>query len=277
MNILISILELLDLEMTEPQMYGAFHIIWLIITVAASVALCLAFKGHTEKTSRKIVFYTAILVTVLEIYKQINYTFKVTDGEIVADFQWYAFPFQFCSIPMYAGLLCGIVRSDRIRRALYAFLATYGLFAGVCVMLYPSTVFIDTIGINIQTMVCHGSMIVIGVYLLYSKCIELKHKTMLYALSVFSVAVGIAALLNEIVYRTGIAGDETFNMFFISPYFEPSLPVYSIVQQHVPFPLCTLIYIAVFTAVSYVLLLLAMAADHVVSAYRISKKSKISV
>jgi hypothetical protein len=125
-------------------------------------------------------------------------------------------------------------------------------------MFYPNDVFIGEIGINVQTMICHGSMLTIGIYLYGSGYVKTEHKTILRAIPVFAVAVSIAALLNEVVYKSGILAGETFNMFFISPHFEGTLPVYSLVQKVVPFPWCLFIYIAVFTLAAYVMLLCAM-------------------
>ena len=82
------------------------------------------------------VLITALVVILLEIYKQINYTFSY-EGAITFDYQWYAFPFQFCSTPMYVGLLVGLFRKGKIHDALCAYLATYAVFAGLCVMIYP--------------------------------------------------------------------------------------------------------------------------------------------
>jgi len=81
-------------------------------------------------------------------------------------------------------------------------------------------------------------MIVLGVYLLYINYIKLEHKTILKAASVFAVCVAIAMISNEIAKISGLLERETFNMFYISPYCEPSLPVYSLVQQVVPYPFC---------------------------------------
>ena len=201
---------------------------------------------------------TAVLVTVLEVYKQINYSFSYGNG-ITFDYQWYAFPFQFCSTPMYIGLLAGFWKKGRVHHAACAYLATYAVFAGTCVMLYPSTVFIGTVGINIQTMVCHGSMIVIGVYLLYTGYVKAEHKTVLKALPVFAICVALAVIMNELAHRTGLLERETFDMFFISPYGTPSLPVYSLVQNVVPFPWCLMIYIVAFSLAAYIMLLIAMA------------------
>ena len=125
-------------------------------------------------------------------------------------------------------------------------------------MAYPADVYIDTVGINIQTMICHGSMIVIGVWLLYSGHVEVKHKTILKAIPVFAVCVTLAVVMNEIAHSTGLLERETFDMFFISPYGTPSLPVYSLVQGVVPFPWCLVIYILAFTLAAYLMLLAAV-------------------
>ncbi len=257
------ILQILDTGMPKPQMYGWFHLLWFAISIVAGILLCRFFKEGTEKQARTVVLVTAVSVIVLEVYKMINYTFTYEDGKIIADFQWYAFPFQFCSTSMYVGLLAGLTKKGKVHSALCAYLATFAVFAGACVMFYPVSVFISTIGINIQTMICHGSMLSVGIYLLYTGYVKIEHKTILKALPVYAVAVGLAVIMNELAHQSGLLERETFNMFFISPYCEPSLPVYSLVQAVVPFPWCLLIYIGGFTAGSYVILLLAMLIKRV--------------
>ena len=252
-----SVLAFLDRSMETPVSFGWFHLLWLAITFLALIPLCRFPKKPSEDHVRRVVLVTAIIVTVLEIYKQINYSFSYENG-IVFDYQWYAFPFQFCSTPMYIGLLAGLTKKGKVHESLCAYLATYAMFAGLAVMIYPNDVFIPTIGINIQTMICHGSMITIGIYLFASGYVKLEHKTILKAMPVFAVTVSIAAVMNEIAYWVGLLETETFNMFFISPHCDPSLLVYSEVQKAVPFPFCLIIYILGFTAAAYVVLLLAM-------------------
>lgn len=258
-----SLLAFLDSSMETPVSFGWFHLLWLAITFLALIPLCRFPKKPGEDHVRRVVLVTAIIVTVLEIYKQINYSFSYEDG-IIFDYQWYAFPFQFCSTPMYIGLLAGLIKKGKVHDSLCAYLATYAMFAGLAVMIYPNDVFISTIGINIQTMICHGSMITIGIYLFVSGHVKLQHKTILKAIPVFAVTVALAALMNEIAYLTGLLETETFNMFFISPYCDPSLLVYSEVQKVVPFPFCLIIYILGFTAAAYVILLLAMGIGKLV-------------
>ena len=167
-------IEFLDLSMPKPGLYGWYHIMWLAIVAISIVLLCKFFKEGTEKQVNTIIHTVAIAVFILEIYKQINFTFTVENGIISADYSWYAFPFQFCDMPMYVGLLTISFRKGKVHDALCAFLGTYAIFAGICVMLYPGDVFIETIGINIQTMICHGGMLVVGVYLLYTQYVSFR-------------------------------------------------------------------------------------------------------
>ena len=263
MHFLGRIINFLDADMTTPTMYGWFHLLFVALTIGGVVALFKCFKNPTQKTVKKILLVFSVVSLILEVYKQINYTYSYDGSSITADYQWYAFPFRFCSTPMYVGLLAALINNKRIHRALCAYLATFSVFAGVCVMVYPAQVFISTIGINIQTMICHGSMITVGIWLLCSGYVKREHKTILFAIPVFAIMVALAAVMNEIAFVSGLLQRETFNMFFISPHCDPSLPVYSLVQAVVPYPWCTVIYIIVFSLAAYIILLIAIAANRI--------------
>lgn len=257
MEFLSKLLEIMDAKMETPKMYGVFHLAFFIMSVVLGIVLCKKYKNPDIRFIRRLMLIVTGLIIFLEIYKQINYSFSYLNG-ITFDYQWYAFPFQFCSTPMYIGLLAGITQKGKLHDAFCAYLATFSTFAGLCVMFYPAQVFISTIGINIQTMVSHGSMITVGIYLLGSGYVKTEHKTILKATAVFMCLVAAAAVMNEIAYYVGLLETETFNMFFISPHCEPSLPVYSLVQAVVPFPWCTLIYIVAFSLAAYIILLSGM-------------------
>lgn len=257
MELLQNILRIMDRQVKTPELFGWYHMASLVLTVLVTVALCYHHKNDSPRRVRMVVLLTAIIVTLAEIYKQINYSFSYTNG-ITFDYQWYAFPFQFCSTPMYVGLLAGVRPKGKLQDALYAYLATFAVFAGTCVMIYPGDVFVGTLGINVQTVICHASMICIGVYLFYTGTVKLEHRTIMKAMAVFSCTVSMAVLFNEIAYWTGLLERETFNMFFISRHCDPSLAVYSLVQKTVPYPWCLLIYVLGFTLASYLILLIAM-------------------
>ncbi|MBQ7923978.1 MAG: YwaF family protein [Clostridia bacterium] len=245
----------LDASMTTPTTFGWYHFLCLAIVIGLCVVIAIYCRNLSDKRYDQILLYTSIALIAFEIYKQLNYSY---DWETNTwDYQWYAFPYQFCSTPMYVMPLALIFRKKKLARdACRAYLGTYALFAGLAVMIYPGDVFIKTIGINIQTMIHHGSMVVIGVLTWVSGKAKLNHKTILYAAPVFAALIAVATGANILWHFVG--NDETFNMFYISPYFDCTLPILSSIQPLVPYPVFLIGYLVGFTAAGYVMFLFAL-------------------
>lgn len=265
MQFLGKLFLILEAKAKTPESYGWFHISFWIVSILIGIWLCKKFRSPDEKTARRILLAMGIICVALEIYKQTVYSFSYEGSAFTFDYQWYAFPFQFCSMPMYVQLLAGLTKKGRVHDALCAFLATYAIFAGLCVMIYPNDVFTELIGVNIQTMVCHASMLTIGIFLFGSGYVKAEFRTIFKAIPVFAAAVGLAVVMNELTVLSGILNGETFNMFFVSRHFEPSLPVYSTVQELVPYPWCLIIYILAFSLAAFVILLIAMGIERLIA------------
>ena len=133
MHFLGRIIEILDYKMNKPTLYGWFHLLFFALAIIAGIVLIKKVKASDVKKVRNVLLVTSVTCIILEIYKQFNYTFGFDGIKITADYQWYAFPFQFCSTPMYIGLLAGLIKKEKIHNALCAYLATFALFAGLCV------------------------------------------------------------------------------------------------------------------------------------------------
>lgn len=257
MMILGQFLQLLQTKMPLPQVGGWFHIGWLIAGILGGVLL----SRYAKTSVRTVLIVFSVINIVLEIYKQIVYTFSFNGEAFTADYQWYAFPFQLCSIPMYLGLIAAFT-NGKVHRSLCCYFATYAVFSGLCVMVYPTDVLTDSLGVNIQTMMCHSSMITIGIYLIFSDYVKAEWKTLVRAFPVFCILVLIAMILNETAHLVGIVPTETFNMFFISPYCTPTLYVYKDVQSVVPYPWCIPLYIFAVSCVSATVLITFMILDY---------------
>ena len=63
--------------MTQPGMYGWFHIVSLVLMVAVTILFC-RFGKNWDK--RKVLLTTAITVVILEVYKQVNFSFASDNG-----------------------------------------------------------------------------------------------------------------------------------------------------------------------------------------------------
>lgn len=270
MNFFEKILKALDGSMPRPVSFGWFHFLCLGIVIVAAVLLAWFGRKTTDKQNRIIMLVLSLTMIIFEIYKQLNYSYTWTTD--TWSYQWYAFPFQFCSTPMFIGLIAACIPKGRVQEAMFCFLGTFGLFAGLSVMLYPNDVFINTIGINIQTMLHHGIMLIMGVYVLSSGRAKLKWTTILKASIVFVALTAMAIIMDIIYVKAG--GNQTFNMFYISPYFECTLPVLSLIYLKVPYYVFLPIYILGFMLAGFVILLIAMGINWIIQKAKNNKSKK---
>lgn len=270
MNFWIKLLEAVSVEMTTPTSYGWFHLMFVAITVVASVLMCVFFRNASDRGVRIICFVLWLIIAVLEVYKQLVFTYEVVGGAIVADYQWYAFPFQLCSTPLYILPFVAFLPDGKLRDAVIAYMIAFSIFGGLCVYVFPGDVFIKTVGINIQTMVHHGIQIVAGVYLASRYRRSLKLGYYLKGGAVFAVLVLIAMVMNIAVQKALYAGgiDETFNMFYISPYHTCTLPVLSMIYPLVPYPVFLAIYVVGFILAAAIIFYAAKGIVHLAHSMR---------
>ena len=255
---MLKILQLLDSKMTTPTNYNWFHIMFIAIVIITTFLLCKFFKDSDKKTFNKIILISWIIILVLEIYKQFVFSYTISENTVSWDYQWYAFPFQFCSSPLYVLPFILLVKNDKIKEMFIAFTATFCFFGGLVVYIYPNDVFIETIGINFQTMIHHGLQIVLGIYCITYYRNSLNFKWWSKSIFVFAGLVATALSLNVIVYHVlqNMNINETFNMFYISPYFDCTLPVLSIFYGILPYILFLLLYIIGFSLAAFIIYLL---------------------
>lgn len=250
MKIMEKIYEFFAGEMPTPPSFGWFHFMWVAIMIGLTVFMCIKFKNCSDKTFRTITLIGWILIVVLEIYKQIIFTFNNDSPTLTADYQWYAFPFQLCSSPLYVLPFIAFMKDGKIRDMLIAFISTFSLFGGLIVFIYPNDVFIELIGINIQTMVHHGLQIVFGIFYMVYNRKKTNFKYFLGAIPVFVLLSGIAILLNETLGAYIVSTGEDFSMFYISSLVPNHLPILSDVYKAVPWGVFLIAYLVGFCLVS---------------------------
>lgn len=232
--------------MTEPGMYGLFHIISLLLVIGITALLCWKCRSCSEKAFKWIIAGCWIFMVALEVYKQLIFSMDVVDGKAVWDFEWYAFPFQLCSTPLYTLPLIAFCGGGKFRDSIIAYVCTFAMFGGLVTMFYPATVFTSLIGINIQTMAHHGLQIILGIFILVHERKRLNLKFFINGIYVFLAVFGIAMISNLIFHAIS---SETFNMFYISPYYETLFPLTIIYDVH--YALFIIAYPLGFTAAAF--------------------------
>lgn len=255
MKLIEIILNAMEHEMTTPTNYGWFHIMFILIVIAATVLLCIFFKDTNDKTIRKICLIGWVIIVILEIIKEIEYSSYFENSELLWDYPWYIFPFQLCSTPLYVLPFVIFLKNEQVRKYFISYMMTFSLFGGIAVYFYPNDVFTSTTIINFQTMIHHGMQIVLGVFLVVVNRKRYNFKFFLKGIAVFAGLSIVAMILNITMYHVfqykGL--DDTFNMFFVSPYFDCTLPVLSLIYPKVPYIVFLLIYNIGFAIVSAIL------------------------
>ncbi|MBQ2738078.1 MAG: YwaF family protein [Clostridia bacterium] len=239
-----------------PVTFGWVHIVAFLIFIAATFFICRHLYSAEDKYYRRFLLISWIVLFSLELYRQLCFSYEYNDGAPYWDYAWYQFPFQICSGPLYTLLPIALLRDGRVRQALMAYMATFSMFGGIAVMIYPSDIFCSYIGINIQSLIHHGLQAAIGILTLIRLRDRLNYRTLISAMCAFVCALGIAMTLNLSVHAALVANgmDDTFNMFFISPYHPCTLPILSLVRDAIPYPLFLITYIVGFGIVASIML-----------------------
>ncbi len=233
----------------EPQMFGHVHLICLGIMLTLIVLLCVFAKNWQEKNVKKLLLAVWLIMVITEVYKQLVFSYNGTNDKW--DFQWYAFPFQLCSSPIYVLPFYIFSKKESVKHACAAFLMTFSLFGGLATMIYPPQVFIEIIGVNVQTMIHHGLQVVIGVFLACYYRKNLNFKFFLKGIVVYLILFAAAMIMNFTVPHFI---DESFNMFYISMYEACTLPLLGdIVYPNVPWIVFLFIYFLGFVLIAFII------------------------
>jgi len=140
MNIFERILYFFDSIIIEtPLAYGWFHILSLVIILGTAITISIVFRNCSDKVFRRISLVFWIIIVILEIGKQLLFAFNynVDTGEVTFRYQWYAFPYQFCSSPLYILPLVIFLKDGKVRDCAISFISLFSLFAGLSAMFYP--------------------------------------------------------------------------------------------------------------------------------------------
>ena len=173
-------------------------------------------------------FACGILMLCSEVWKQFTLTFVIGGGR----YNWWYFPFQLCSIPMYILLAYPWLRRSNTRRTLLTFLMCYCLLGGVAVFADTSGLHYPLRALTIHSYLWHILLIILGVtagitYLrllrankkkaLFSRSLKTAFplRPFLYSSLLYLACCLIAELLNLSLDRFG-----TINMFYINPDYQ---------------------------------------------------------
>ena len=235
--------RLLDTRMPRPAPWGLYHIAWFVAALLFAFALR---SQNDEKATRRIFAVFGWVAFALEALTQLSWGLSPdASGRLVWDYEWYAAPFQLCTTPIFVCILYPAFKSERVRAALRAYLAYFTFTGSLAVAAIPDTIYTQEVLINLHTAFLHLGALSVSLWLLIHG--RAGRADFWGGYAVFLLFTGLALALDVLVYHVAPLGGETFNMFFISPYFVSTLPVFGTIWRTAPYPVFLLCYLVAFT------------------------------
>ena len=262
-ELLISILENTAWKMEVPQLFGGFHIAALVLTAAAALcaaAVCarrIRSAGAGRASLVRILSACGWILAVLELYKQLFLYYVVNSGA----YDWWFFPFQLCSVPMYLCILLPFIGS-RLRSTFITFMGSYTFISAAAALIYPEDYLRSYTTLTVHGFLWHGILLFISLMIIFSGAADTGIRGILKAAALFAVLCIAAVLINtaaESLMQPGLPHDHAA-MFYLNPYHLSPQPLVSSIQKTAGIPAGLVLYSLVIAAAGSAVIRLASRA-----------------
>ncbi len=222
--------------MVPPEPYSAFHILFTTVGIICAVFLAHTFsmKSNSGKLNR-LLFLCGLFLAVSEMYKQLFLYYVVNDKT----YDWWYFPFQLCSIPMYLCLVLPLIRNSRVRTVLLTFLHDFGLLGGIMALAEPSGLLHPYWFLTLHGLLWHVLLIFIGLSIGFSRAYDTSLSGYAKTLPLLLFCCAIASIINVTAKPAGQA-----DMFYISPFYPNNQIVFHEIAMTLGITAGNLIYLA---------------------------------
>lgn len=204
-----TILQMTAWTMTPPRPYSLFHI--LLALGGSASALVLAFLLSRRGRTLRRLFACGLILGAGELYKQLFLTLIVHPGV----YDWWYFPFQLCSIPMYLCLLLPVL-PVRTRIPVLVFLRDFGLLGGFMALAEPSGLMHSYLSLTLHGFLWHFFLLFIGFTCHFSFGSGEAFRSLRGFLQCLPIYLGCCLIALAINLAAGPAAD--IAMFYLSPY-----------------------------------------------------------
>ncbi len=221
--------------MEKPPAYGAFHLSFTLIGFALSLLLAWKLRNLSKKGSKALLLGCGIFLLVTEIYKQLFYYYHIGGG----NYQWWIFPFQLCSVPMYLCIIAPLLKPGKIQKAMYNFMMTFNLLGGAIAFAEPSGLVHEYWSLTLHAFIWHMLLVFVGLYLGFS---DHGGKTMADYRSAIFTFLGLCLLAFVLNLLLADVSGGSVNNFYVGPKNSP-LAIFKDIAEKFGWYVCTLLYI----------------------------------
>ena len=209
--------EALAIPMETPKSYGTFHISFFLIGLAVCIIAAVLLRKTDEKQNKIVLGVVGLTLIITELLKQLFYYYIIGNET----YPWWIFPFQLCSVPMYLCIIAIFLPKCKFREHLFEFMFAVNMVGGFISFLEPSGLNHPWLFLTLHAYIWHMLLVFLGLYLYFSKRACTTKTGYLKAIITFISLVCVAQIMNLTINKPG------FNMFYISPYAQSPLAVFS--------------------------------------------------
>lgn len=209
--------------MNTPGLFSPFHLITAISGILLAFFAAKKLKHCSESVFFRILVGCGIILGASELYKQC-FLYYVVNGR---RYDWWYFPFQLCSIPMYFCLLLPFLRTVKLRRVFLTFMQDFNLLGGSMALAYPEGFLHPYWTLTMHGFLWHSMLVFIGLLIGFSGQADSSTKGYLKTIPLFGICCLAASAIN---ICTPVKGEA--DMFYISPYYPSSQIIFHQIAGH---------------------------------------------
>ena len=233
-----------------PQPYGAVHFLILGGILLLSAAFALAIRKASPKKLLRLLFVFGVCMLLAEAWKQ-WFAAKYVFAGIRS--MWF-FPWQLCSMAMYCSALAPFLKG-RAQDAVLVFLCTFSVVGAVFALLFPEDMMRPQILLFCHSFLYHAVMLLEG--LTAFRILRQRGKASFFpALILYLCMAAVAECVNVASHLIIRDIHREANMFYITPFYPSTQPVFSAIAEHAGVAVEIVVYLGAIALAAFGLYLL---------------------
>lgn len=228
-----------------PSMFGPLHLCILAAVFLTAAVLWFPLKRASDRTLRRVLFALGAVMLLTEAWKQWfvpRYVYPDTPS------MWF-FPWQLCSMAMYCSVLVPFLKG-KAREAALVFLSSFSLLGALVALVIPGDMLRPQVWLFVHGFVYHGLMLIESAAAMLLLARE-KRPHFRPALLLYLGMAAVAEIINVISHA--VIADIHFeaNMFYITPYYPSTQPVFHEIALALGIPVEIAVYLGAIALASF--------------------------